>query len=252
MSNWNPTQYLKYEKERTQPVWDLAMRISKLNPKRIIDLGCGPGNSTGVLSEVFKNASILGIDSSESMIKKAAENYPNINFKVCDVTEIKEKYDLIFSNACLQWIPNHDRLLPDLIDKLNVGGTLAVQMPYNNSEPLYQIIDETVNDPKWNIDKKKLQSNITLSPNEYYNILSKRCSGFDIWEVKYQHIMPNCDALIEWVKGTRLRPYLEYLGKEAGEEFKKEILSKSVKEYPAMPYGNIIFSFNRLFFTATK
>ncbi len=113
MSDWNSTQYLKFKNERTQPAVDLAMRI-KNNPKTIVDIGCGPGNSTSVLRDIFPYADILGIDNSPNMIEKAKAEHPDISFRLCDALSLDGKYDLLFSNACLQWIPDHETLIPSL------------------------------------------------------------------------------------------------------------------------------------------
>ncbi len=252
MSDWNSLQYKKFIAQRSQPAKDLAMRFSSMNPKTVVDIGCGPGNSTKILRDVFSQASILGIDNSPNMIAKAKEDYPDLDFAVCNALSLDGKFDIIFSNACFQWIPDHQIFLPALMDKLNAGGVLAVQMPYNNEEPLYRIINETVAEPKWKFDTSKLENNITLTPDEYYEILSD-CSAFlDIWETKYYHSMPDCQALLEWVRSTKLRPYLNCLREDESKKLEKEILTKAKEEYPVMPDGNIIFKFNRLFFVAIK
>lgn len=168
MSDWNSIQYLKFKNERTQPAKDLAMRISN-NPKTVVDIGCGPGNSTKVLRDFFPNADIIGIDNSPNMIKKAKAEYSNIDFRLCDALSLKGRYDLLFSNACLQWLPNHDMIIPFLIDKLNDGGILAVQVPMNNDEPLFHLIQEVAAEPRWSLSDIQLQPNETLTPLEYYN-----------------------------------------------------------------------------------
>ncbi len=251
MSDWNSTQYLKFQKERTLPAIDLAKRI-KNNPKTIVDIGCGPGNSTAVLRSVFPNSNIIGIDSSANMIKKATEQHPDLDFRLCDALSLKGKYDLIFSNACLQWIPNHTALIPALMNKLNNNGTLAIQIPMNSEEPLFQLIEEVSKDPKWNLSSLKLHPNETLNPTEYYNILSACSSDFDMWEVKYYHTMANHQALVDWVKSTRLKPYLDFLKEEKFAEFETEILEGLKNFYPVMDNGNIVLGFRRFFFTATK
>ncbi len=252
MSDWNSLQYKKFITQRSQPAKDLAMRLSAIAPKTVVDIGCGPGNSTKILRDIFPQASILGIDSSPNMIEKAKEDNPELDFAVCDALFLDGKFDIIFSNACFHWIPDHKAFLPTLMGKLNAGGVLAVQMPYNNAEPLYRIINETVADSKWEFDTAKLENNVTLNPKEYYEILSTCSSSFDIWETRYYHSMPDCHALVEWVKSAKLRPYLNCLDEKKSKELEAEILAKAEKEYPVMSDGNIIFGFNRLFFTAIK
>ena len=252
MSDWNSMQYKKFIAQRSQPAKDLAMRLSAMTPKTVVDIGCGPGNSTKILRDMFSQASILGIDSSQNMIEKAKEDNPELDFSVCDALSLDGKFDVIFSNACFHWIPDHKTFLPAIMDKLNVGGVLAVQMPYNNAEPLYRIINETVADSKWEFDTAKLENNVTLAPEEYYEILSGCSAFFDILETTYYHSMPDHKALVEWVRSAKLRPYLDSLSEEKVKELETEIVAKAKKEYPIMSDGNIVLGFNRLFFTAIK
>lgn len=252
MADWNSVQYLKFKNERTQPALDLAMRIQNISAKTIADIGCGPGNSTSVLKAVFPNADILGIDNSQNMIEKARKENPHLRFELCDALSLHGKYDLLFSNACLQWIPDHRTLIPALMDKLNDGGMLAVQVPMNGEEPLFQLIQDVSGDPKWNLSKVMKQTNGTLKPLEYYDILLNCASSFDIWETKYHYILPNHKALIEFVKGSRIRPHLDFLGNEKGREFEKELIERSKELYPVMSDGKVVLGFRRFFFTAKK
>lgn len=133
----------------------------------------------------------------------------------------------------LQWISNHDTLIPSLMDRLNDGGVCAVQMPMNSDEPLFRLIQEVADEPRWNLSGIRLQSNEILTPLEYYNILSACSSTFDMWEVKYYHTMSDHKALVDWVKGTRLRPYLDFLGEDKAVAFEEEIVkcSKNIFHY---------------------
>ena len=146
MSDWNSKQYIKFEKERTQPTIDLIHRID-IVPKTILDIGCGPGNSTIELKRAFPDAEVIGIDSSENMLETAKKKYPDIEFRKCFVPdELNQfgKYDLLFSNACLHWVPNHETLFPLLMESLNEGGVLAVQMPLVQYAPFYKSLDRLV------------------------------------------------------------------------------------------------------------
>lgn len=253
MSEWNSAQYLKFKNQRTKPAIDLAMRVAGLcDPKTIVDIGCGPGNSTAVLRTFFPGAEVFGIDNSPDMIKKAKEENPELSFRLCDASALEGKYDLLFSNACLQWIPHHEVLIPALMDRLNDGGVLAVQIPMNGEEPLFRLIKEVAADPKWGIDETGLQYNQVLSPHEYFDILSDCASFFDIWEVQYYHHLADHNALVEWVKGTRLRPYLAFLGEERGADFVNEITEKAKATYSVRKNGGVILGFRRFFFTAKK
>lgn len=252
MTKWNPEKYLMFKNQRTQPAIDLAKRVEDMNPASVVDIGCGPGNSTEILKSMFEDAKVLGIDSSKSMIEKAKKEYSNVDFKVCSAEDLDGKYDLMFSNACLQWIPDHEKLIPSLMDKLNANGVLAVQMPMNQQEHLFQIIKEVVLESRWNFESVHFEKNDVLNPEEYFNILSDCSSKFEIWETVYYHAMPSREHLIEWVRGTRLRPYLDMLGEHEAEEFEKEILNKLKKVYSFTKSNEIILRFRRFFFIAYK
>lgn len=252
MSDWDALQYLKFEKQRTQPARDLLMRLQAFKPQTAADIGCGPGNSTSMLAGCFPDTRLLGIDSSENMLKTARKKYPHLTFQLCDALELEGKYDLLFSNACLQWIPNHKELIPALMNKLNKKGILAVQIPMNNEEPLFQIIKEMTAEPKWGLQNIKNQPNETLAPAEYFNILDACSSSFEIWEVKYYHNLADHRALVDWVKGTRIRPYLDYLGEERETAFENEIAMRAKNVYPVQANGNVLLGFRRFFFTAVK
>jgi len=252
---WNSEQYLKFGKQRTQPTIDLAKRIPVEHPGNILDIGCGPGNSTAVLRKIFPQAHILGVDYSEDMIKKAKSSYPDIDFALCDVTTDLDKfdrYDIIFSNACLQWIPNHRELIPALLNRLNENGTLAVQIPMNGQEALFQIMNEVVSEPKWGFSSVNAETNGTLLPEEYFDILSSCTRNFDIWETVYYHNMPSVEAMVEWIKGSRLRPYLNTLDEAKAASLEKEIARRAAAAYDTRANGEIIFKFRRFFFIANR
>ena len=252
MSEWNPEKYLLFKKQRTQPSIDLAKRVQEFDPHTIVDIGCGPGNSTSVLKTVFPDADILGIDSSEAMIAKAEKEHPDLAFQLCSAEHLTDHYDLLFSNACLQWIPDHETLIPDLMKKLTKNGVLAVQIPMNGDEPLYQIIREVAAEETWNFANVQLETNETLTPKEYFDILSKCSGSFELWETVYYHAMPSHEHLIEWVRSTRLRPYLNVLSDADKVLFEQEILDKVKAAYPFTESGEVILKFRRFFFIARK
>lgn len=153
MAEWNPNQYLKFKGERTQPSYDLANRIPLEKAEKIIDIGCGPGNSTRVLAEKYPQAYILGVDNSQEMVDTARKQCPGLNFMLFDAEKdfpfIQEKFDIVFSNACIQWVPDHERLLKNMMGLLKDGGILAVQIPNNYEEPIHKILIETSESEKW-------------------------------------------------------------------------------------------------------
>ncbi len=253
MTEWNPEQYIKFEKERTQPSVDLIGRV-EISPKSILDIGCGPGNSTHCLSQSFPSAKILGIDSSESMLEKAQKTYPSLDFQKCivpDELENLEKFDLIFSNACLHWIPEHTKLLPKIVEKLNDGGVLAVQMPLVQKAEFYKKIYALAEGERW----KKLKSvNIfhNLSSEEYYDILTDVGCDVTLWETAYYHRVTSHDAVIAWYKGSGLRAYLEFLEDSEKEEFLIDLSEEIKKAFTNRSDGSILLKMPRMFLTATK
>ncbi len=255
MSEWSSEQYLKFKNQRTQPAIDLAKRIADKNPQTVLDIGCGPGNSTAVLKNTFPEARIVGIDSSADMIEKAKASYRDIEFRLCDITadmENLESYDVIFSNACLQWVSNHKSLIPALFGKLNNGGVLAVQIPMNYTEPLFVIENEVLSEPRWGFADKKIRIIATLPPEEYFDILASCTNDFDIWETVYYHRMPSVKSMVEWIKGTNLRPYLSVLSGEKAKELETEITARADEVYARQENGEYIFRFRRFFFIAQK
>lgn len=256
MFSWNSNQYLKFKNERTQPAVDLANRIHLDNPQSIIDIGCGPGNSTEVLQRRFPNSKIIGIDSSAEMIAKAKSQHSDIDFICCDVNDLfcrQERYDVVFSNACIQWIPNHYELIKNLMSLLNDNGVLAVQIPYNQNEPVQKIISKITRSKKWAECFKNPRQKYVLNFSEYYyDLLADVSNSFDMWQTTYFHKMKSYESILEWYRGTGLRPYLEELNEAQKADFESEFLHRVMQEYPVQANGDIIFKFPRLFFTAIR
>lgn len=255
MTDWNSTQYLKFESERTQPAIDLVNRINLKNPKKIIDIGCGPGNSTQVLAKKYPNAYILGVDNSENMVATAKKNNPDLDFCMCDVSHelslLHNDFDIVFSNACIQWVPHHKQLLKDLLGLLNKDGILAVQIPMNYHEPIHQIIGEVCSSQKWKGYFSDPRIFYTLTQGEYFDVLSEISVTFNLWETTYYHVMKSHDDILEWYRGTGLRPYLSVLGDDKKAEFENDIMDHIVQRYPKQNNGEIIFRFPRFFFMAS-
>ncbi|MDE7289979.1 MAG: methyltransferase domain-containing protein [Oscillospiraceae bacterium] len=254
--SWNSEQYLKFKTERTQPAIDLANRIPVQSPADTIDIGCGPGNSTEILKKRYPNAAVVGADNSENMLEAARENYKNIEFILCDASNdlnsIGRKFDVVFSNACIQWVPDHPKLLREMISLLKEGGALAVQIPMNYDSPIHRIIGEAVKSEKWRDKFNDPRHFYTLSCGEYYDILAEISSYFSMWQTTYFHRMKSHSDIMEWYKSTGLRPYLEALSPTDRTEFEKDIFKEVEKAYPKQANGEIIFRFPRLFFTAIK
>ncbi|WP_419173522.1 methyltransferase domain-containing protein [Victivallis lenta] len=256
MAEWDSEQYLKFEAERTQPAVDLANRIELTAPERILDLGCGPGNSTGVLARRFPGAHILGVDNSENMIATAQRDYPELEFRLFDATgplsELGGSFDVVYSNACIQWVPDHPALLRRMMDILAPGGVMAVQIPNNFDAPVHRIIREVVAGPEWKPQFPSPRIFHSLPPDDYFDLLAELSDHFHLWQTTYFQRMPSHRALLEWYRGTGLRPYLAALDDVKRPLFEAEILRRIAERYPVRRNGEIIFHFPRLFFTAVR
>ena len=253
MSDWNSAQYLKFEKERTQPAADLLSRVSDFSPEKILDAGCGPGNSTALLAKRFGTEKVLGVDASDDMLKKAREKHPEIRFEKAFLPDgISEfgKFDLIFSNACIHWIPDHQKLIPSLFSHLSEGGRLAVQIPYKRKSVFYGLLFSLL-DTKW-AKLKKVRLFNELTPEEYYDILSSLSADFSIWETEYYHTVNSFDDIIGWYSGSGLRPYYDVLSPAEKEEFVSDLKKLISENFKIQQNGKIILKMPRLFFTVTK
>lgn len=259
MASWNPIQYGTFLEWRTRPSRDLAQRVTIFEPRNIVDLGCGPGNSTAVCAERWPSASILGLDSSPEMIATARATQPDRRWTVGDISEwalqpLKpgEQVDLIFSSAALQWIADHGTVFPRLAEKLSPGGVLAVQMPAYDAIP-NRIMREMASGDRWRQWFPDGRAKEWLShPLEfYYEILAPRTKCLDLWATDYLQIMPDVDGIVEWYKSTGLRPYLDCI-KEDGrrQEFLAEYRSRLGPFYPRSRAGGVPFSFRRIFIVA--
>lgn len=250
-AEWSSSQYLLFENQRNQPAIDLIKRIPGAAPKTVADLGCGPGNSTDLLRQAFPQAKLVGIDNSADMIRRAREKYPALEFISQDLRELSGQYDLLFSNACLQWVPDHPNLLPKLMSLLTPGGVLAVQVPVNFKEPIHQIIQKTVELPEWRERVPYHRSFFTLSPEKYFDLLAGISEDFTMWETVYMHRMPSYQAIMDWYSSTGLRPYLDAaVDEDAREGFYQEVFRQVKEAYPVQANGEVIFRFPRLFFMA--
>lgn len=254
MTDWNAAQYLKFKAQRTQPAIDLARRIDCAEPRNILDVGCGPGNSTAILAERFPGAAVLGIDTAEDMLETARQAHPSLEFRRCDASSelstLPGPFDVVFSNACIQWIPDHERLLADMMALLRPGGVLAIQIPMQYEEPIHRIISNMVRSDRWHVALGQLRLFHHLSRNGYVEVLTALAADFDVWETTYYHILASHKDIIEWYRGTGLRPYLAALSEADRAAFTKAVFHEVVRHYPPLRDGRILFKFPRFFATA--
>ena len=254
LDNWNPAGYLKFEYERTLPSRDLAAHVRVEQVRNIIDIGCGPGNSTKVLRDTWPHARILGLDSSEQMIAKARATYPEGEWIVGDAQRwsSRDRFDVVFSNAALQWMSDRAQVLTNLFRHLNVGGAVAVQVPLIGDSPLHRALAAVSQYDEW----EKLLRGAGLNRTDYddsfyYGHLSTLTTRIEMWITTYLHIMESHQAIIDWYSSTGMRPYLERISSdERRRTFVNQVLELCSPEYPIQPNGKVIFPFKRLFFVA--
>ncbi|EXI77419.1 MAG: Trans-aconitate 2-methyltransferase [Candidatus Accumulibacter appositus] len=252
--NWDPEQYLKYGEARRRPALDLIARLGGVCPNNVVDLGCGAGDVTRLLAEHWPQAKVVGVDNDAAMLRKASSTASQINWQSSDIVEWQPAVapDLIFSNAVLHWLADHPQLLPSLIAQLAEGGVLAVQMPSNFSSPSHQILRKLADDYRWQQTLGGIAMGKVLSAAEYYRLLSPFCRRVDVWETIYWQALSGDDAIIEWMKGTTLRPYLACLDAVAKEHFLTAYRGLLAVAYPRASDGHTLFPFKRVFFVAQR
>ena len=256
MNDWSARQYLKFEDERTRPPRDLLAQVPLDRPRRVIDIGCGPGNSTELLIERFPNADVIGLDSSPDMLRQARERLPGRKFVQADIATWSPdaETDLLFGNAVFQLVQDHTAVLRRLLAALPEGGVLAVQMPDNTDEPALALMRKVAADGPWSANRALSDAGRgdLPTPGGYYDLLKPVCRHIDIWHINYNHVMAGPEAIVEWFKGSALRPYLDALDAEAGKKFIAAYTAEIAKAYPPRFDGKVLLKFPRLFMVATR
>jgi trans-aconitate 2-methyltransferase len=251
MPHWNPAQYLHFAAERTQPAIDLLARVAIDSPRTVIDLGCGPGNSTALLHERWPRAAIVGLDSSPEMIAAARSAHPDWRWQIGDIAAWTpaELHDVVFSNAALQWVPDHRRVVPHLLAQVAPGGALAIQLPAHLKSPVHRAMLELADDPAWRERMQSAVHAITLeTPSVYYDALQPLAARVEIWVTEYHHVLPNPAGIIDWMRGTGLRPFLQALADDAERaRFASLLLPAVERGYSRQADGRVLFPFRRLF-----
>jgi Trans-aconitate methyltransferase len=256
MQDWNPQLYRQFESERTRPARELLDRIPDIHVHYATDLGCGPGNSTELLAKKWPDAQITGIDSSAAMLEQAQARLPSSTFLQADIRtwEAAQPQQVIYANASLQWLTDHQTLLPHLVNQLDVGGALAVQMPDNLEEPSHRLMREVAARERWQelispqaADRKRL-----LSTENYFDLLGDAGCRVDIWRTTYYHPMADAQGIITWLKATGLRPFLAGLDEKQQADFLDDYHQALIPAYPARSNGQVLLAFPRLFMVAVK
>jgi trans-aconitate 2-methyltransferase len=253
---WDPGQYERYADERSRPFFELAGRVGADRPRRVVDLGCGTGALTATLAHRWPVARIEGLDRSPDMIAEAAARAipDRLSFAVDDVTRWRpdQPVDVIVSNAVLQWIPGHADLLPAWVAALAPGGWLAFQVPGNDGAPSHLILDELRAAPRWrDALRGAAPGPRVLEPEAYLALLAGLGCSVDAWETTYLHVLQGPDPVLEWVKGTALRPVVTALEGAEREAFLAEYAARLREAYPARSFGTVL-PFRRLFVVARR
>ncbi len=243
---WDPGQYLRYAGERARPFFDLLARVGAEDPGYVADLGCGPGNLTAALAGRWPAAEIVGVDNSPEMIAAAgaeARTRDGLSFTLGDIRDWRpaRPLDVLLSNAVLQWVPGHLDVVRQWPGLLAPGGWLAFQLPGNFDQPTHAILVDLVRSGRW----APLLGGVVLnrqarSPVEYLGLLAGAGCSVDAWETTYLHVLPGPDPVVEWYRGTGLRPVLAALDPGHAEAFLAEYRERVAKAYPPAPYGTVL------------
>jgi len=239
----------------SQSARDLVARLPA-NARRIVDLGCGPGTSTQLLAARYPEADIVGIDNSEQMLTAARARLPSLAFEKSDIGAWRPSVrpDLIFANAALQWLPNHHQLIPRLMSFLAEGGCLAIQMPDNRQEPSHALMRMVAADGPWAdrlVPIAKTRGLIGIY-SDYYAWLKPLSARVDIWQTTYVHPLAGVGAVVDWFRGSGLRPFLNPLDECEREQFIERYMRGLADAYPTEPDGALLFLYPRLFVVAVK
>lgn len=256
MTDWNADLYSRFEAERTRPAKDLLGFIQIDAPQTVVDLGCGPGNSTALLAQRWPTARVTGVDSSPDMLAKARVRLPQCEFIEANIETFAPALppQVIFSNAALQWLPGHSRLLPTLFNRVASGGVFAIQLPDNLDEPNQIAMREIAAVGPW-AKRLSVASDaraILLSPRETADHLGPMAASLDIWRTVYYHPLPDAGSIVTWFLSSGLKPFVDPLPLEEREAFLALYREKIVSAYPPLADGSVLLPFPRLFIVARK
>lgn len=261
---WDPERYLSYADERGRPFVELLARVGAENPRRVVDLGCGPGNLTRLLAQRWPEAQVVGLDSSPQMVTEA-QQVEGITAEVADIATWAAEtdpdtggdadlVDVLVSNAALQWVPGHLGLLPALLRRVAPGGWFAMQVPGNFDEPSHTIRRELAALPEFAPHTEGVAVPSSHDPDVYLRALQEQGCTVDAWETTYLHVLPSGsdpDPVFTWVSGTGARPTLQALPDELRERFEAEFKQRLRQAYPNRGYG-VVLPFRRVFAVAHK
>jgi trans-aconitate 2-methyltransferase len=253
--SWDPAQYLKFAGERLRPALDLLARIPVEGPGTVVDLGCGAGNLAPMFLARWPSARLTGVDSSPEMLAKARAENPHAHFVQADIGTWKPlaAVDVLYSNAALHWLGDHERLFPALLEAVKPGGFLAVQMPRNFGAPSHSTIVETIVQGAWRAKLEPfLRREPVAPPAFYWRLLQARCTTLQIWETEYLQVLSGENPVAEYTKGTWLKQFLDRLQEPERSAFEADYRRRVLAWYPPEPDGRTLFPFRRLFLVARR
>lgn len=260
---WDPSKYVEFGNHRDRPFHDLVARVRADEPRKVIDLGCGPGNLTATLVDRWPEAHVVGLDSSEEMLRKAQalrEQFPQaqssrLTFQPGDVTQWvpNADTDVVVTNAVLQWVPGHQEMLAGWLRALKPGSWFAMQVPGNFTSPSHTLMRQLAESPRWStrLGGVLRHDGAVGSPADYLGIMLDAGCAADAWETTYQQVLQGQDPVLEWVRGTGLRPILAALTPAEASEFEAEYSALLREAYPSTIHGTV-FPFRRIFAVAQK
>lgn len=253
---WDPAIYSAFAQPRLRPALDLMARIDLADARRIVDLGCGTGNVTRILRERWGAADVVGIDSSPEMLETARSNGGGVRYLLSDIarwTEEGGETDILFSNAALHWLGDHETLFPRLLQRVASGGVLAVQMPHNHYAKSHTIMAEAAAAGPWSEVLTPLAGRFPVGdPSFYYDLLAPHAAQIDIWETEYLHVLEGDNPVVTWTKGTALRPLLDAVEGPWAGGFLAEYAARIRAAYPPSADGRTLFPFRRLFLVVRR
>ena len=251
---WNPAQYLKFAGPRLRPAVDLLSRIPVEAPETVYDLGCGAGQTVSLLAARFPKAHVTGIDSSAEMLQTARDAFPEHRFVAADIARFTAvpPAHLLFSNAALQWLPDHAHLFPRLMASVKVGGVLAVQMPRVEDSPRIRELRALASDPRWADRALPRVQPGPMAPEAYYDLLAPLTLTLDVWETEYLHALVGRDPVVEWSKGAGAGPILAALTPDEQKDFLARYTEAMRAAYPQRADGTTLLPFCRLFIVAVR
>ena len=254
MTTWEPQTYLCYSEIRFRAGLDLIARIPRAHYAQIYDLGSGTGHLTSILADTFPGSKVIGIDSSREMLAEARREFPTISLQEADINSWHPPTapDLIFSNAAFQWVPAHEKIFPSLLRSLRPAGILAIQMPRHFESPSHLELKDLVAQSEWRNQLEPLLLATVPPPETYWRWLSPHARDLDIWETIYLQVLDGPDPVVNFMRGTALRPFLSALSAAQGNRLVAAFAKRMVAAYPPQANGQTLFPFRRLFMVARR